>query len=281
MTPSRGGRRGQGGGDGGDGHRGDAAVVSAGGPARASLVDQVAAQLEQLVIEDALQAGDLLPPERELGQLLGVSRTVVREAVRSLVARGLLEVRQGRGTIVRSPDVALASSIITNMLRSQGAGRIAFPRVHEVRRLLEVEIAGLAAQRRTEDDLRDIEALLARTAEAQDPEAWARADVEFHARLAEATHNLLFPVLLGSIGEILMELRLTAVRLRDTRATAQRFHAAVFDAVRARAPAAARKAMREHMDEAAATFERARIASVVAGSGPVVAAGGRAADAAG
>jgi GntR family transcriptional repressor for pyruvate dehydrogenase complex len=246
-------------------------MMASGGPGGRSLVDRVTKQLEGLVIENALQAGDLLPPERELCELLGVSRTVVREAVRSLVAKGLLEVRQGRGTIVRSPDVGLATEVITNMLRSKGAGRIAFPRVHEVRRLLEVEIAGLAAERRTEDDVRDIEALLAKTAEAGDPEVWARADVQFHARLAEATHNLLFPVLLGSMAEIMMELRLTAAQLPETKTTAQRFHEAIFAAVRDRSPGAARRAMREHMTEAETTFQRARIASAVAGS---AAAGG-------
>jgi len=235
-----------------------------------SLVDQVAGQLEALVIENALQAGALLPPERELCELLGVSRTVVREAVRSLVARGLLEVRQGRGTLVRSPDPALASQVITHMLRGNGAGQIAFPRVHEVRRLLEVEIAGLAAERRTEDDLRDIAALLRDTASASDPETWARADVAFHARLAGATHNLLFPVLLGAMAEVLMELRLTAARLPETQATAQGYHEDVYAAIRDRSPAAARKAMLRHMTEAEQSFQRGRIASAMASSRPAV-----------
>jgi GntR family transcriptional regulator, transcriptional repressor for pyruvate dehydrogenase complex len=240
---------------------------------RRSLADRVARQLEALVIENALQAGDLLPPERELCEMLGVSRTVVREAVRSLVAKGLLEVRQGRGTMVRSPDVRLATEVVTNMLRSKGAGRIAFPRVHEVRRLLEVEIAGIAAGRRTEDDLREIGTLLDRTAEASEPETWAAADVAFHQALAEATHNLLFPVLLGSMAEILTELRLTAARLSETQTTAQKFHVAIFEAVRDKSPVAARRAMREHMAEAEATFQRARIASAVAGSVPPVPTG--------
>ena len=241
-------------------------MTSSGGSG--SLVDRVAAQLEGLVIENALQAGDRLPPERELCELLGVSRTVVREAVRSLVAKGLLEVRQGRGTIVRSPDVGLATEVVTNMLRSKGAGRIAFPRVHEVRRLLEVEIAGVAAERRTDDDLREIAALLERTEHASDPDSWARADVAFHQALAEATHNLLFPVLLGSMAQILMELRLTAAQLPETQRTAQKFHAAIFAAVRDKSPGAARGALREHMAEAEATFQRARIANAVAGPLP-------------
>lgn len=233
---------------------------------RGSLVDRVAGQLQALVIENALQTGDLLPPERELGELLGVSRTVVREAVRSLVAKGLLEVRQGHGTVVRSPDVGLVSEVITNMLRSSGGGRIAFPRVHEVRRLLEVEIAGLAAARRTDDDLGQISTALARTADAPDAEVWARADVDFHAAIAAASHNILFSVLLGSMAEILMELRLTAAQLPGTPARAHRFHEMLYEGIRDRSPPATRRAMREHMDEAEATYQRARIATAVARS---------------
>lgn len=245
--------------------------MTAPAPDRKSLVDQVTGRLQALVIENALRTGDLLPPERELGELLGVSRTVVREAVRSLVAKGLLEVRQGRGTVVRAPDVRLASEVITNMLRSSGGGRVAFPSVHEVRRLLEVEIAGLAAERRTDEDLGTLSVALAATAKPAEPETWAQADIAFHAAIAAASHNLLFPVLLGSMTEILMELRLTAIRLAETPVRAHRFHVELFEAIRDESPAAARRAMRAHMDEAETTFERARIFSVVAGSSPAVA----------
>ena len=232
-------------------------------PGGERLVDRVTRQLQDLIADEALQPGDLLPPERELCELMGVSRTVVREAVRSLVAKDLLEVRQGRGTIVRAPGIGVATEVITTMLRSRGGGRVAFARVQEVRRLLEVEIAGLAAERRTDEDLRDLDALLRRTAEAAGPDEWARADVDFHARLAEATHNLLFPVLLGSMADILMELRLTAARLPGTPRTAQPYHESVYRAVRSRSPAEARRAMRDHMAESEATFQRARVAAAI------------------
>jgi GntR family transcriptional regulator, transcriptional repressor for pyruvate dehydrogenase complex len=149
------------------------------------------------------------------------------------------------------------------MLGSRGGGRIAFARVQEVRRLLEVEIAGLAAERRSAEDLRDLDALLRRSAEAQTPEEWPQADVDFHARLAEATHNLLFPVLLGSMAQILMELRLTAAKLPGTPRGAQVPHEAIYEAVREQSQADARRAMREHMAEAEATLQRARLAGAI------------------
>jgi GntR family transcriptional regulator, transcriptional repressor for pyruvate dehydrogenase complex len=168
--------------------------------------------------------------------------------------------RQGPG---KTRSGRRAADVIPSMLGSRGGGRIAFARVQEVRRLLEVEIAGLAAERRSAEDLRDLDALLRRSAEAQTPEEWPQADVDFHARLAEATHNLLFPVLLGSMAQILMELRLTAAKLPGTPRGAQVPHEAIYEAVREQSQADARRAMREHMAEAEATLQRARLAGAI------------------
>ncbi len=230
------------------------------------MADRTARRLQQLVADSGLQPGDLLPPERQLCELLGVSRTVVREAVRSLVAKGLLEVRQGHGTIVRVPDLGTATEVVSNLLRGEG-GHLAFPRIHEVRRLLEVEIAGLAAERRSEQDLERLAAALVHAGETSDSDDWARADIAFHAVLADATQNPLFGVLLASMAEVLLELRLTAARLPDTQLRAQRHHEAIHAAVRAGSAGGARKAMRDHMTEAEASFRRGRIASAT-GSAP-------------
>lgn len=228
-------------------------------PVRADrLSDQVAAQLQALVITNAIRPGEKLPSERDLCDLLGVSRTVVREAVRSLVVKGLLEVRRGGGTIVRSPDPALVSEMMTMMLRS-GSGEVAFTHVQEVRRLLEVEIAGLAAERRDVDDLTRIEAQLREMqAHQHDPEQWAEVDVAFHAAIATATHNPLYPVLLGSIADMLMEVRLTGVRLPETPQKAYTHHATIFERIKAQDRLGARKAMLEHLRESEETFQKAR-----------------------
>jgi GntR family transcriptional regulator, transcriptional repressor for pyruvate dehydrogenase complex len=228
-------------------------------PVRADrLSDQVARQLEALVITNVIKPGEKLPSERELCELLGVSRTVVREAVRALVVKGLLDVRRGGGTIVRSPDPRLVSEMMTMMLRS-GSGDVAFPHVHEVRRLLEVEIAALAAERRDEDDLARIEAQLRLMVEHEhDPERWAEADVAFHSAVAVATHNPLYPVLLGSIADMLIEVRRTGVRLADTPQKAYEHHQAIYDRIKAQDRLGARKAMQDHLRESEQTFQKAR-----------------------
>jgi GntR family transcriptional regulator, transcriptional repressor for pyruvate dehydrogenase complex len=222
------------------------------------LSDQVAARLQALMLSNELRVGEKLPPERELCEMLGVSRTVVREAVRSLVVKGLLEVRQGGGTTVRAPDTALVAEMMSMMLRSGGAD-VAFQHIQEVRRLLEAQIAALAAERRTENDIdmmeQQLKAMQANEARA---ETWAAADVAFHAAIALATHNPLYPVLLGSIADMLMEIRLTGASLADTPRNSYRYHQAIFERIKARDVAGARAAMEEHLRESEETFRRAR-----------------------
>lgn len=226
------------------------------------LSDQVAAQLQSLITSGGIRPGEKLPSERELCELLGVSRTVVREAVRALAIKGLVEVRPGGGAVARSPDSSLVAELMTLMLRA-GEGAVAFEHVHEVRRLLEVEIAGLAAERRDAGDLTRLEERLCEMAEhAGEPLRWAAADVAFHAALAEATHNPLYPVLLGSIADLLMEVRLTGARLPETPELAYRHHRAIAERVGAADRAGARAAMQAHLRESEATFQKARFQKI-------------------
>jgi len=236
-------------------------------PARIErLSDNVAAQLQGMIRTKALQPGEKLPSERELCELLGVSRTVVREAIRALVTKGLLEVRQGGGTVVRVPDPAMASEMMTLLL---GTGKdVAFNHVQEVRRLLEVEIAGLAAERRDSTDLALIEAQLQLMVEhTGDRERWAAADVAFHSAIATATHNPLYPVLLNSIAEMLIEVRRTGISLPNTPAIAYKHHQDIFAYVKAGDRLGARKAMQDHLRESEETFQKARFVLASRGKG--------------
>lgn len=232
-------------------------------PVRAArLSDQVAAQLQGLITSGAFRAGEKLPSERELCELLGVSRTVVREAVRALVVKGLLEVRPGGGMAVRAPDTALVSELMSVMLRTD-SGEIAFGHVHEVRRLLEVEIAGLAAERRDDEDIARMELQLRAMVEHEaDHRRWAEADVAFHAAIAAATHNPLYPILLGTIVDLLMEVRLTGIALPGTAQRAHRYHVPLFERIRAGDRLGACKAMADHLRESETTFQKARISMV-------------------
>jgi GntR family transcriptional regulator, transcriptional repressor for pyruvate dehydrogenase complex len=230
-------------------------------PARTDrLSDQVAEQLEQLVVTRALQPGEKIPSERELCEKLGVSRTVVREAVRSLVVKGLLDVRQGGGTVVCSPDMTLVTKLMTTMLRTS-ASEAAFSHMQEVRRLLEIEIAGLAAERRTDEDIARLEEQIrAMQVHERDQELWSVADVAFHSAIAQATHNPLYPLLLSSIADMLIEVRRQASHLPETPQLAEHHHRAILENIRSRNREGARNAMEEHLREAEDTFQRARLA---------------------
>jgi GntR family transcriptional repressor for pyruvate dehydrogenase complex len=223
----------------------------------ATLANRVTHQIEQLIIEGRLQPGDRLPPERELARQFGVSRTVIREAVRALAARSLLEVQAGSGTVVRSPTAKSVAQSMTLLLRA-GQAEIDYDKVHEIRRILEVEIAGLAAERRTAQDLEEMEQILHEASQIQDDRnCFAECDVDFHAALAQATHNELFPLLLDSMVDIMVQVRQMAFGVSGMPARALKHHRAILEQVRRGKPEEARQAMREHLIESEDTMRQA------------------------
>ena len=223
----------------------------------ATLAQRVEHELERLIVGNHLEEGDRLPSERELATQFGVSRTVVREAVRALVAKRLVDVGSGRGMVVRAPSAESAAVSMKLLLRMQ-AGGADLEKVIEVRRILEVEIAGLAAARRTDRDLRTLESILDEAERHRgDADAFIKEDLAFHAALAQATQNELFVLLLASLAEVMTEVRMLGLRIPGTTSRALRHHGQILDAVRAADPAAARAAMDAHMDEASETLRRA------------------------
>ena len=222
-----------------------------------TLANRVVVELERLIVDSRLGEGDRLPSERELAAQFGVSRTVVREAVRALAAKRLVEVEGGRGTVVLAPSTRAAAESMGLLLRVQESAADA-DKVGEVRRVLENEIAKLAASRRTDADIAELQALLDAAQEHVDqPDIFIVEDVEFHAALARATHNELFSVLLESLAQVMLEVRLLALRIPGTPRRSLAHHRTVFAAVAAGDPALARAAMNEHMDEARETLQRA------------------------
>src|ERR1044072_4366305 len=103
-----------------------------------------------MIASNDLKPGDALPSERELGEQFGVSRTVIREAVRALAAKGVIDVRTGSGLRVAACGAATVSESMSLFMR--GRSTLDYPKVHEVRAMLEVEVAGLAAERASRED---------------------------------------------------------------------------------------------------------------------------------
>jgi GntR family transcriptional regulator, transcriptional repressor for pyruvate dehydrogenase complex len=207
------------------------------------LSDKVADLLLETILSKRLKSGDRLPSERELGEQFGVSRTVVREAVRALAGKGILEVRSGSGLRVAAVG---ATTVLESMALYLRASEIDFDKVHEVRSLLEVHLAGLAAERATTDDF-------ARLAEAHDlmasevnVDAAAHHDLEFHRRIAAATHNELFLILLDSIRSALIEIRRSNLSTGSSPATLTQ-HRAILAAIEKGDAKAASSAMAAHL----------------------------------
>jgi GntR family transcriptional repressor for pyruvate dehydrogenase complex len=219
-----------------------------------NLTGRVTQQLEALIVERHLQPGDSLPAMPELARQLGVSRTVIREAIGALAAKGLLEVHHGSRTRVRHPSAETVAQSMMRYLRV-GQPEIDIAKVSHVRRMLEVEIAGCAAERRNEGDLAQLAGLLAEmaaiaqeTGEINKHRArYVKLDVGFHAGLAEATHNELFPLLLNSLVDTMLEVRELGFDVPGSPARAQEFHHAIYTAVQVGDPERARQAMREHL----------------------------------
>jgi GntR family transcriptional repressor for pyruvate dehydrogenase complex len=218
------------------------------------LSDKVADMMLETILSRRLRVGDRLPSERELGEQFGVSRTVVREAVRALVAKGVIEVRSGSGLRVAAVNAAAVSESMSLFLRG---GDLDIEKVHEVRRLIEVHIAGLAAERAGSDDiarLREIHERMRR--EAGDVEAAARDDLEFHRVIALATQNELFLVLMDSIGSSLIDIRRENLGSGSAPATLDQ-HERVLECIAAHDADGARAAMENHL-QAVADWWRGR-----------------------
>ncbi|MBM4315308.1 MAG: FadR family transcriptional regulator [Deltaproteobacteria bacterium] len=210
--------------------------------------DRVAGVLASLT--EKIVAGEYqgaLPSEGELGSSLGVSRTVVREAMRILRAQGLVEVSQGRTPRVAPPDSHATVASLRLLLRRNRATLL---QLVEVRQPLEGETAAIAAERANGEHLRQLERAVHDLATASKWDDRIEADVRFHRILAEATGNPVFVLLLETLAEFMEASRRKTMRYAGVD-VALDGHRAILDALVERDPVRARKAMNEHLALAA------------------------------
>lgn len=225
---------------------------------RDRLYEQVADRILELILADSVSPGDRLPSERELAIRLDVSRPVVREAVRVLGVQGLVSVRPGSGTFIRQLTTRDASSPIGLMLRLRGQ-EDSFDQLHEVRQALEIQIAALAAERATADDVSVLERAIEGMSQAgRSAEAFVEHDLAFHEGLARAAHNELFLLLLAPVTDLLHDFRLAAYQ-RDSKGALEgglRHHRRILEFVIRHDVDGARQEMREHLEQARAIFSQ-------------------------
>ena len=213
---------------------------------RERLFESVVSQIESLIIDLPLASGTTLPPERLLAERFGVSRTAIREAVKVLAQKGLVEVQQGRGIVVARPGHRGLSDSIQLLMRLDGVG---IDELTETRMALETTIVRLAALRSDPAScaaLRDCTMHMAQLTE--DAEHWVEYDIAFHRTLAEMARNQLLVWIIGSIRELLRESILHGFNAEGAVTRAMRYHEEILEAVCRKDPEAAATAMLKHLE---------------------------------
>ncbi len=214
---------------------------------KSRLVDRIVTELQQKIIEGPYKPGMMLPSERELTEQLGVSRTALREAIRMLVSKGLIETQPGVGSVVKSISGDQITEPLSLILEQ--TGEINLEHLNQVRRMLEIEIAGIASQMANERDLIEIETILKRMVEEKEnPDDFNRLDAEFHNSLAKASHNPLMAILLDSIRELTSKMRAMIKYYPLLAETVIPDHATILECVRAHDSNGAKAAMENHLE---------------------------------
>jgi GntR family transcriptional repressor for pyruvate dehydrogenase complex len=214
------------------------------------LYEQIVSQIEQRIEKGELKVGDQLPSERELAEQFAVSRTAVREAVKALREKGLVEILAGRGTFItdgRSDKIRNSLGLLMKIGTTNGAANLV-----EVRGILEPEIAAIAATRITDEyiaAMQDAVNIMEVATASNNSEAFVEADLDFHLALAEATQNPIIPALMDSVIDLLREQRKRTGNVSGGLARGQYHHKIILDAVIKRDPEAARQAMQNHLQQ--------------------------------
>jgi GntR family transcriptional repressor for pyruvate dehydrogenase complex len=209
-----------------------------------SKTEQVIESLAELILTGDLENNAILPAENEMCRRLGVSRSIFREAMKILGAKGLVEVRQGFGTIVKAPGEDVPAEALSNFIH---LNQISLFQVMEVRGPMDVEIARLAARRRKKKHIEAMEATLdVMKASRGDHDAFIQADHDFHRILVTATENPLFIILVRSVEKFVKYLRTVTYQFGTEKVL--REHKAILEAVKSGNADAAGKAMEVHME---------------------------------
>lgn len=220
------------------------------------LYEEIAAKMLAQIEEGILRPGDRLPPERALAEEYGVSRTAIREALRSLEMMGCVESHVGEGTFIKAPSL---SNIVDpfSMIIAQN-GRMGSELI-EARLILETEIAALAARRRTEKQLAALEKTIVQmTGDIESGGMGIEADEGFHGILAEAAGNEPLRLMLDMCAGMLSRTRPITQAVKGVPKMALKDHSAICEAIRSQDEKAARRLMRTHLNRALRNLNKAQ-----------------------
>lgn len=214
-----------------------------------SLTDNVAEKLSRHIAESRMAPGEPLPSEDSLSQAFLVSKRVIREALRTLSAQGIVKTSQGKRAVVADPQPVALEAYFKFMRRLDAR---AIVELYELREIVEVRAAALAAQRATSKDIEAARKAVDSMEEAgDDAEKYVAGDLAFHAALMNAAHNRFLSAIVGALSGGLREERrlgvLNRLKAGDSPDKTLREHRAIIDAVVAKDPILAERRIIEHM----------------------------------
>ncbi len=209
------------------------------------IYEEVVGQLHQLIDAGKLKAGDRLPSERELAETFRVSRSSVREAIKTLENEGLVMARPGSGTFITAVNV---EAIIPSLASLLSRGKDALIDLFEMRRLVEPGIAALAAERATPGDILRLKEICSEQEHQIKRETSAvDSDAAFHLTIGRATHNSALQRLVASIVEILKPVREHSLQTPGRAHKSLASHREILVAIERHDPELARQAMQQHI----------------------------------
>ncbi|MDR2451793.1 MAG: FadR family transcriptional regulator [Candidatus Accumulibacter sp.] len=205
--------------------------------------DSIFENLCDLISSGTVQAGQRLPSERQLASTLGVSRTSIREALRTLETLGLTQTRLGSGSYLRENVASLSHYFV----RKQTPKSYELNELVEARTSLECEVVSLATRRVTEKSKEALKALLDHQAALEDADGFLKADFAFHELIARISGNFFLLEMLKTVRELMLEFNREVIKRPDQRLVALRHHQRIYRAICEEDPDLARLAMSRHL----------------------------------
>ena len=222
---------------------------------RSTLPEEIANRLLMQIREQQLRPGDKLPAERNLARMLVVSRPVLREALRALALMRVVDIRQGDGTYITSLE---PRQLVAHLDFVFSKDSVALVQLLEARRVVEAGNVRLAAARITDDELAELDGLVASMADAiDDPDQFSELDIQMHVAVCAAADNFLllqFMNIVSTLGKVSRER--TGGR-REVRDASLRDHHTLLEGLRAHDPDVAEQAMLRHLDHVEAVLRTA------------------------
>jgi GntR family transcriptional repressor for pyruvate dehydrogenase complex len=213
---------------------------------RNRVYEEVAKQIERLILKK-LQPGDKLPSERDLAEMLRVSRGSIRDAIRSLELLGLVEARQGTGTIVRETSSASLTHPFANALKRR---KELVSELLDFRKMLEPPLAARAATHASPEELLEMEDILRRQEERQSQgDAAVAEDAEFHYSIALASGNSVVLKVIDTVMDLLRDTRARSLQAEGRPQKSLKGHRRILAAIKRHDAEAAKDAMRRHLED--------------------------------